>query len=179
MKKTTNYLFVISLLFLLIIINNMFKPIYKTLQILFVSIFINIALYGQTYKGVVIRVVDGDTFVFQTTEGSFKVRMLAIDAPEHDQPYGEESKVFLMQFLNKAARLESTGLDKYGRHLAFLFVDQENVNLLSVKTGNAWHYQHYNNDEKFIQAELYARKLKLGLWKDPNPVAPWDWRHNK
>lgn len=134
---------------------------------------------GQTYTGKIIRVIDGDTFIFQTETGSFKVRMLAIDAPEHDQPYGDESKQFLKQYEGKTARLESTGVDKYGRFLCFLYVAQECINLKSVKLGNAWHYKHFNSDKRFYEAEELARLKKSGLWALKNPIAPWDWRHNQ
>jgi len=45
---------------------------------------INLSLIGfpQTYSGSVIRVIEGDTFVFQTKEGSLTVRMFGTDAPE-------------------------------------------------------------------------------------------------
>jgi endonuclease YncB( thermonuclease family) len=48
--------------------------------------------YSQTNNGTIIRVIDGDTYVFQTQEGSFIVRMFGIDAPERDQPFAEPEK---------------------------------------------------------------------------------------
>ena len=45
-----------------------------------------------------------------------------------------------------------------------------------VENGLAWHYKYYSSDQVLAQAELDARKNKLGLWIDLAPVAPWDFR---
>ena len=67
--------------------------------------------YSQDFKGTIIRVIDGDTYVFQTVEGSFTVRMFGTDAPERDQPFAKESADFLKQYLNKDAILKVNGTD--------------------------------------------------------------------
>ena len=46
------------------------------------------------------------------------------------------------------------------------------------KEGWAWHYKQYSNDEKLADAESYAKKLRRGLWSDPNPIPPWEYRNN-
>ena len=48
--------------------------------------------YSQSYKGCIIKVVDGDMCFFQTANETLKVRMFGIDAPEGNQPYGKESR---------------------------------------------------------------------------------------
>ena len=30
--------------------------------------------------------------------------------------------------------------------------------------------------DQYEFAEQEAKALKVGLWRDPEPVAPWDWR---
>lgn len=44
--------------------------------------------------------------------------------------------------------------------------------------GLAWHYKKYNDDEDLAQFEYTARMNKIGIWSQPNPVAPWDFRRN-
>jgi endonuclease YncB( thermonuclease family) len=139
-------------------------------------VFSNLIGYPQSYNGTIIRVIDGDTYVFQTEEGSFTVRMYGTDAPERDQPYSKESADFLKQYLNKEAMLKANGVDRYGRTLAVLFIDGKDINLLSIKNGCSWHFKRYSNDIQYAQAEEYARKNKIGLWKLPNPIPPWEWR---
>jgi len=134
--------------------------------------------YSQSYTGSIIRVIDGDTFVFQTEEGSLKVRMFGTDSPERDQPFSKESSDFLKQYLNKEATLKATGVDRYSRTLGVLYINGQDINLLSIKGGYAWHFKRYSSDIQYAQAEEYARKYKIGLWALPNPVPPWDWRKN-
>ena len=57
--------------------------------------------YSQTYIGTIIRVIDGDTYVFQTKDGSFVVIIQGRDAPERDQPFCKESTEFLSKYLNR------------------------------------------------------------------------------
>ena len=40
----------------------------------------------------------------------------------------------------------------------------------------AWHYVKYSDDQKLADAELKSRTAKRGLWADPKPMPPWDWR---
>jgi endonuclease YncB( thermonuclease family) len=137
---------------------------------------INIFGYSQNYTGSIIRVIDGDTFVFQTAEGSFTVRMFGTDAPERDQPFSKESADFLKQYLNKDAVTKISGTDKYRRSLGTLYVDGQDINLLTIKNGCAWHFKRYSSDIQYAKAEDYARKNKIGLWKLDNPIPPWNWR---
>jgi micrococcal nuclease len=126
-----------------------------------------------------IRVIDGDTFVFQTEEGSFTVRMQGTDAPERDQPYSKESADFLKEYLNKETVFKRQGIDRYGRTLGTLFTGDQDINLLSIKGGYALHFRRYSSNIQYAQAEEFARKNKVGLWALPNPIPPWNWRKNE
>lgn len=131
---------------------------------------------SQSYNGTIIRVIDGDTYVFQTEEGSFTVRMYGIDSPERDQPFSNESTEFLSKYLREDAVTEVSGTVVYGRSIGVLFVNEQDINLLSIRNGFSWHYKEYSNDRDYADAEDYARKNKLGLWGLENPVPPWEWR---
>ena len=56
------------------------------------------------------------------------------------------------------------------------------MNLEQVRAGLAWHYKKYQNEQttadrvKYSDAEREARMEKRGLWHDPEPVPPWDYR---
>jgi len=79
--------------------------------------------------------------------------------------------------LGKEVRIEKSGEDQYGRTLAFVYVGNICLNEELLRLGMAWHYKHYNKDPKLARLEENARAAKIGLWSQPNPVAPWDFRH--
>jgi endonuclease YncB( thermonuclease family) len=64
-------------------------------------------------------------------------------------------------------------------------VNGVDANLEQVKHGLAWFYRKYQNEMElddrlnYLQAEEAAHAAKVGLWSEPDPVAPWDFRHTK
>jgi endonuclease YncB( thermonuclease family) len=161
------------------IIENIINNRLKILFVLFLILFLNINGFSQKYEGTIIRVIDGDTYIFLTSTGSFTVRMLAIDAPERDQPFSRESSEFLSQYLNQQAVTRVNGTDKDERSVGTLYVNGRNINLLSIKAGYAWHYKRYSDDKEYAAAEEYAQRNKLKIWSLPNPIPPWSWRQRR
>ena len=88
-----------------------------------------------------IRIVDGDTIKGIVDGKEIIVRLVEIDAPEMDQPFGVESKKFLKNLIeDKKVTLISEGKDRYDRTLGELFVNKNNINETMVKSGFAWVY---------------------------------------
>ena len=58
----------------------------------------------------------------------------------------------------------------------------EDMNLRQIKVGFAWHYKKYQAEQTpedqsaYAEVEQEARRAGRGLWSDPNPVPPWEWR---
>ena len=130
-------------------------------------------------RGVVTEVHDGDTLKLKSGKDVTKIRLAYIDAPELDQLYGYASKTSLEQ-LTRDKRVEATcnGKDRYGRFLCTLQVGTQDINAMQVKRGMAWEYSHYapkGSPLKALQSE--AKAGKRGLWAEPNPEAPWKYRH--
>lgn len=121
-------------------------------------------------------VQDGDTFKLPDNET--RVRLWGIDAPEKGQAYADEARNRLRELCEgKAVRLEMKATDQYDRKVAIVWLDKKNINLQMVKEGLAWHYAYYAPDAKDLaDAEKTARKARKGLWKDKNPVNPYDFR---
>ena len=128
--------------------------------------------------GSVVKISDGDTIEIRTIdEKTQKIRLEGIDAPETGQPFGSNAKKLLGDLVfSKTVRAEIVDVDKYGRHLAHIYVDDRWVNRAMVRAGLAWHYTKYSSDEDLAQAESVARLEGIGLWSDKEPIAPWDWR---
>ncbi|TPQ24766.1 thermonuclease family protein [Methylomonas koyamae] len=134
---------------------------------------------AQRLVGVVIGVHDGDTLTLLTDDRqTLKVRLAKIDAPELSQAYGQAAKHGLSDTTyRRRVTVEYTQQDRYGRLIGHVDVGGQDVNLAQVAKGLAWVYRQYSNDPVFLQAERTAQASHLGLWQDPNPIAPWEFRH--
>lgn len=131
--------------------------------------------------GKVVSVADGDTITILTPEKEqIKIRLVEIDAPEKDQPYGQNSKKQLSDLVfGKDVSVEWEKADKYKRTLGRVFLGETDVNLQQVRNGAAWAYTQYLTDERIKQAENEARAAKVGLWalQADQIMPPWQWRH--
>ena len=141
----------------------------------------SLTLNAQTIQGKVVRVSDGDTItILDEAKVENKVRLNRIDAPEKKQAFGEVSRKHLATMVaNKVVKVEWAKKDKYGRILGEVFVGEVNVNLKMVQDGLAWHFKRFDNSPTYAQAENEARAKKVGLWKDANPIPPWEFRKAK
>lgn len=128
--------------------------------------------------GRVVKVSDGDTVTVLIDHRQIKVRLDAIDAPEMKQAFGRRSQQSLAEMCAaKTARVIDRGLDRYGRTVGVVVCDGVDANSEQVRRGMAWVYERYaprNSPLYGMQGE--ARTTRRGLWADPHPVAPWDYR---
>ena len=127
-----------------------------------------------------VRVVDGDTIRAEAKGKEIKIRLVEIDAPEMNQPFGAQSKNFLNRLLyKKDITLISQGEDRYGRTLGEIYANGESANILMIKSGFAWVYDRYVKDSSLYRYQDQAKAKNLGLWQAKNPIAPWVWRKQK
>jgi endonuclease YncB( thermonuclease family) len=129
--------------------------------------------------GRVVGVADGDTItVLDAANRQTKVRLHQIDAPEKKQDFGQASKQSLSALVfGKQVRIEVADTDKYGRTVGKVWVNGQDANLEQVKRGMAWVYEKYAQEPAYFAAERTARMNRVGLWNQPNPMPPWDFRH--
>ena len=131
----------------------------------------------QIYK--VIGVKDGDTVSLLMEGKEQTVRLAHIDCPEKKQPYGTKAKQMVSDLcFGKYVKVIGDGkLDRNKRLIAEIVLENGiNINKTLVKNGLAWHFKKYSKDPKYAQLEIEARHKKAGLWKEKDPIAPWDWR---
>lgn len=128
----------------------------------------------------VVGVHDGDTVTcLDDANQQQKVRLAEIDAPELGQDFGKVSRDALAEMVfGKTVEVVDDGKDRYGRWIGHLIVDGQDANRQMVATGNAWHYATYSQDASLATLQQQAQSQKLGLWSQPNPTAPWDYRKN-
>lgn len=150
---------------------------------------------SESLHGRVIGVSDGDTItVLDTDHHQHKIRLSGIDAPEKAQAFGQRSKDSLSRIVfNRDVAVEWHKKDRYGRTVGKVMVadpscrnadcpKELDANHAQVVSGMAWWYRQYAKEQeagdahRYEQAELTARSRKIGLWADPSPTPPWDWR---
>ena len=142
----------------------------------------------QAYTGRVSSVSDGDTLHVTDSDGlKHKIRLAYIDAPELQQAYGTRSH----QNLKRAADGENVNvtvfeLDRYGREVAQVRMDGEDLNLMQIRDGAAWHYNAYAAKKQkktdyaaYAAAQENARQSRNGLWNGLHPQASWDYRREQ
>ena len=149
--------------------------------IISIAIFFSSPLYAQQLKGVVRKVSDGDTFVLSTDSGAYRVRLHAIDAPELKQSFGAESKEYLKSIItNDSIFVNVVDIDKYDRIIGRVSTRQyPDISLQMISTGMSWHYYYFDKTKIYIDAEKMARKKKLGLWAEDDPINPYLFRSQK
>ena len=129
----------------------------------------------------IVSVHDGDTITgLDEDQKQFKIRLDAIDAPELGMAFGQASRKALSEkVLGKQVEVIVKTKDRYGRTVGHVLLDKRDMNLEMIEEGMAWHYAHYDHNKRLAEAEGEARRNRIGLWRDPQPVAPWDWRKAK
>ncbi|NJN70735.1 MAG: nuclease [Nitrospira sp.] len=131
------------------------------------------------FGGEVVGVLEGSTIEVVRLGKAELIRLHGLDCPEKGQPYGDDVKqaisdlVFAME-----VTVEPYGKDKYGRIMAdVLLADGTNVNHALVKEGRCWWSRRSAPDNAELKRlELEAREAKKGLWEDPDPIPPWEFR---
>jgi endonuclease YncB( thermonuclease family) len=134
--------------------------------------------------GRITGVIDGDTVnVLTQANQQIRVRIPFIDAPEKGQPFGQRAKAATSELLfGKDVKLRPHTIGRYGRLVARVLVDNQDAGFELLKQGLCWVDEQYMPEASpdiqasYQQAQAIAREQKFGLWSDPFPVPPWDWR---
>ena len=138
-----------------------------------------------TFDGRVVGVADGDTItVLDSSNQEHRIRLQGIDAPEKGQAFGTRSKQNLSEAVfDKVVVIQWSKHDRYRRIIGKVLLGGNDVCLEQVRAGMAWHYKDYQAEQTpedqilYAAAEDAARSARIGLWIDPNPMPPWDFRH--
>lgn len=130
------------------------------------------------YEATVVKVADGDSItVRRPGEEEVRVRLEGIDCPEHRQPYSVAAKKFTSGMVfDERVQVRVLDHDRYGREVARVTVKGQDVSVELLREGLAWHYKHFNQEEELARLEAEARQARRGLWSDPHPIPPWEWR---
>lgn len=140
----------------------------------------------RRYSTTVVDVIDGNSIVgsspFFPEESKEPVRMVkldGVDAPEPDQPSGNEARQFLLELLKGKEVTVIDYTDRGKSRGAWLFLDGKCVNVELVRKGLAWpvaptfpQYQRPKEAAQMATALAEAKAGKRGVWKEENPTPP-------
>ena len=153
-------------------------------------VLVSISAYADNRTCLVVGVSDGDTITarcgFPGSYDQVKVRINGVDAPEKKQPFGQRAKEAMSDLVfGRSVDLACHKVDRYGRSVCKVSVNGRDVGLEMLALGMAWWYRSYAKEQSredranYETMEAQARESRLGLWRDANPVAPWEWRKER
>ena len=142
---------------------------------------------GRRFAVRVVSVQDGDSLVVRPAQArindEFRVRLYAIDAPEHGQEYGHQAREYLWRLVWNRTDLilEPMDTDQYGRLVGVLYYRaldrRRSINRLMVEQGLAYWYSRYGGHGLGLErAEENARRRRRGVWASVSQVKPWEFR---
>jgi endonuclease YncB( thermonuclease family) len=132
------------------------------------------------FLSTVIVISDGDTLtVLNENKQKVKIRLAEIDAPESRQPFGTKSKQSLSELcFGMQAQIKPQVKDRYGRTVVRVTCDGIDANAEQVNRGMAWVYRKYAKDHSLYVLQNGAKVAGRGLWSEPSPMPPWEWRQS-
>ena len=122
---------------------------------------------GVKQEVVIAKVLDGDTI--ETNFGA-QIRYIGINSPEKGEPFFQQAQKFnenLVLGKNVDLEFDIENLDRYGRTLAYIFVDEKLVNLEIIRNGLAVVQTIQPNvkyQDAIVTAQREARDKCLGIW---------------
>jgi endonuclease YncB( thermonuclease family) len=142
---------------------------------------------AREIAGRIVAVADGDTVTLLDEDNrQHKIRLDGIDAPEKSQAFGDRSKQSLSDLVHgRNVRAQCPKTDPYGREVCKILSEGVDVNLEQIRRGMAWHFKRYEREQPpldrraYSAAETEAQAARRGLWRDAQPMPPWDCRQRK
>ncbi|MGG3468890.1 thermonuclease family protein [Neobacillus pocheonensis] len=131
----------------------------------------------------IVKNIDGDTVEIGLNGKVEKIRMLCVDTPETHhprlgvQPFGPEASNYTKKILSVGTKVEiepgiGGGRDKYGRLLAYIYINGKMFNEMLLEQGLARVAYIYAPNTKYVD-EFYtiqkeAQKKGIGIWSIEN-----------
>ena len=146
--------------------------------------------YAPAWTGVVLSIPDANVIRVNLEYGEIiHVGFYGIALPEKDQPFGREAiqrvtiltygKVVELGFADTKIEDPALNAELYGLSFALVREGDIIVNEELIRSGMAWVdpacFMPFCEEWKLLEYE--AREARRGLWMDPDPIPPWEWRH--
>jgi endonuclease YncB( thermonuclease family) len=141
---------------------------------------------GETWRGKVVGVTDGDTITVLRGKKKVRVELHAIDCPELDQPFGKQARRYTLKVLRREVLVEVVSRDRRGiigrveveepsgkmpPHVTSMGDGKWSLNRQLVSAGLAWDRSKWRR-----QTEALVRQQARGLFGSETAIPPWRWR---
>ena len=135
----------------------------------------------ERWTGEVSYVVDGDSLWIRPdgarSRKPQRVRLEGVDAPEICQDHGRDAQSFLSQrVLHQRVQVLARARDGYGRLIAQVSHQGEDLSQLMAQAGWAWSPGFGHRPGPYADAVAQAQAARVGLFVDPQPMLPADFR---
>lgn len=140
-------------------------------------------LADDDFEGTITRIFDGDSFLVRGASGKdIDVRLADIDAPEKQQPYGNDARAALKKLIDgRRVYVDVIETDQYDRKVARVYrlPDRLDVRRSLVHDGHVWVWRKHARDRELFALEDAARASHVGIWALPESqrMPPWKFRY--
>jgi endonuclease YncB( thermonuclease family) len=138
---------------------------------------------AATIEAKVAEVQSGNTLVVMNINRPLRIRLNGVAPPESGQPFSDVAREHLSALvLNKTVTIDYSGMAADSYLVARVSSGGVDIGAQMIRDGVAW-YDGANAAELssgfrdvYVQCEQAARSERRGLWQDPSPVSPWEFR---
>jgi endonuclease YncB( thermonuclease family) len=129
----------------------------------------------------VLSVEEGDKLTISHRGRDQVIHLRDIDCPELKQPYGKQARHVTAAFVGgREVVVRGLQRNRQGRTTAEVFLqDGRNVGYELVREGLAWVRPETPGGQSLADLERVSRAEGKGLWSEPHPVPPWQWKVKK
>jgi len=137
-------------------------------------------LWAARFTGWCVKVDEGDAIVVWVNKKRLNVHLESVDAPDPGQPFADPSREWLhSQLFKKKVSVDVASYSDEKFLLGRVYLDDRDMSLELVRAGMAWYAKDRGTDREIAKAQRKARKDKVGLWTQKDPVPPWEYRKGK
>lgn len=149
------------------------------------AVFVCAPVFADGFEATVTRVFDGDSFLVRPVKGKdINVRLADIDAPEKQQPYGNDARAALKRLIEgRRVYVDVIETDQYQRKVAHVYrlPDRLDVRRTLVHDGHVWVWRKHARDRQLFALEDAARAAHVGIWalRESERMPPWQFRYRQ
>jgi len=159
------------------------KLLIRILFVLALPLSVATHVSASSLQGKVVEVLDGERLTVMSVNQPLKVKLIAVAAPASKQPYADVARQHLNELVaGKYVTVHFTSLNHENFVVGRVLAKDMDVGEQMIRDGVAWYDKSEASNltdvekQEYLGSEQAAKSEARGLWTDPNPVAPWDFR---